>query len=165
MKLGGKTLIIAGIVLVAMVLEAVMIVVLMPGNNAAASGTDTESAETAAEEPVLAAADESSAEALIDTFSCTNTRVAPGSVVHLSFKLVAVIPKGQELPFEEAANKQHKNRVRQAVERIARSASMDELNDPHLSTLKRLLREEVNKVLGRSFVNEMVINEFRMLEQ
>ena len=62
-------------------------------------------------------------------------------------------------------NAAHKYSVRQAVEQIVRKAQREDLNDPNLSTLRRLIREEVNKVLGKSFVIEAVIHDFSMIEQ
>lgn len=166
MKLNGKTLIIAGVVVVAMVLEAAIIFLIMPqkGADVAASEQQETEAEPAdmEEEPTVT---DDMAEVLIDSFNCTNNRIAPGSVIHLSFKVVGIVRAKQKISFEESANHTHKTRVRQSIERIARSSSLEDLNDPNLSTLKRLIREETNKILGKSFVTEIVINDFRMLEQ
>jgi len=105
------------------------------------------------------------AEVDVDTFNVTNTRAASDVVVHVSFKLVAIVAKGQAIEFDEAANKVHKARVRQAVIEVARSSTLDELNDPSLSTFKRLIQEKVNKVLRRSYVSEMVVSDFKTIEQ
>jgi flagellar basal body-associated protein FliL len=160
-KLNGKTLLIAAIVLVAMTLEAVVIYMLMPPKTQQATAAPDETKET----PEETEKNDDTEEVLIDSFNCTNNRIAPGSVVHLSFKVICVVSEGQKNPFIEAANTKHKTRVRQAIERIARSASLEELNDPALSVLKRLIREDVNKILNRSFVSEVVITDFRMMEQ
>ncbi len=164
MKLPMKSLVIAGIVLVAMSIEAVIIFSLMPAAPAAATDKDQqETAEAAGAEGVAPIDD--LAEVVIDSFNCTNNLVAPGSVLHLSFKVIGVVPAKQQITFEENANRTHKTRVRQAIERIARSSSLEDLNDPSLSTIKRLIREETNKILGRSYVTEVVITDFRMIEQ
>ncbi|HEX6984464.1 MAG TPA: flagellar basal body-associated FliL family protein [Planctomycetaceae bacterium] len=105
-----------------------------------------------------------SVEVLIDTFSTTNSRAAPGTVVHVTFKLTGVVPAGQEVAFEHAANQHHNTRVRQAVEKVARSASLDDLTDPNLTTVKRQLREEINKVLRKSYLTEVVISDFKTIE-
>ncbi|MBA3313080.1 MAG: flagellar basal body-associated FliL family protein [Planctomycetaceae bacterium] len=104
-------------------------------------------------------------EVAIDSFSTTNSRAAPGSVIHLSFKLTAVVGKGQDVAFENAANQHHSARVRQAVLKVARSASLEDLNDPNLTTVKRQLREEINNVLRKSYVAEIVISDFKTMEQ
>ena len=106
-----------------------------------------------------------SVEVAIDSFSTTNSRAAPGSVIHLTFKLTAVVPARQQLDFEHAANQQHNARVRQAVLKVARSAGLEDLNDPSLATVKRQLREEINKVLHKSYVSEVVISDFKTMEQ
>jgi flagellar basal body-associated protein FliL len=104
-------------------------------------------------------------EVTVDTFSTTNSRAAPGAVIHLTFKLTAVVAKGQDVAFETAANQHHNARVRQSVLKVARSASLEDLNDPNLTTIKRQLREEINKVLRKSYVTEVVISDFKTMEQ
>jgi len=168
MKLNIKTLIIAGVVVIAMTLEAAIIFMMMPPKAAVVdAGEQSKSGQESgdlemAEEPAVS---DDFAEVLVDSFNCTNNRVAPGSVIHLSFKVIGIVQAKQKLSFEEAANHTHKTRVRQSIERIARSSSLEDLNDPNLSTLKRMIREETNKILGKSFVTEIVVNDFRMLEQ
>ncbi len=106
-----------------------------------------------------------SVECAIDSFNCTNNRADPGSVIHVSFKAVALVsPKNLE-SFDLAANKDNKARVRQAIVKVVRSSGLEELNDPNLSTIKRLIREEVNKILRKSYVIEIVILEFTTMEQ
>ncbi len=161
MKLNVRTLIIAGIVVAAMGLEAAIIYVVIPPRAAAADSSEGEKADTRLDSPVT----DDMAEIVIDSFNCTNNGIAPGSVIHLSFKVIGIVPAGQHLAFEENANRTHKTRVRQSIERIARSATLEDLNDPSLSTIKRLIREETNKTLGRSYVTEVAITDFRMMEQ
>lgn len=103
-------------------------------------------------------------EVLIDTFNVTNRRAAAG-VIHIAFRLVAVVAAEHEVAFNEAANRLHRARVRQAVVKVARMSSLEDLGDPELSTVKRRIREEVNKVLRKSYITEVVISEFRTLEQ
>lgn len=160
MKLNPKTLIIAGGVVAAMALEGVMFLLLMPSPPTPAAG------ETAAagdgEEKAEAPTSETKEEPIGEQFNCTNNQQE--SIVHLRFKVAAVVKSGQEVKFREM-NTEHKTRVRQAIESITRRASREDLDDPNLSTLKRLIREEVNKVLGKSFVIEAVIHDFSMIEQ
>jgi len=59
----------------------------------------------------------------------------------------------------------HQERVREAVNRVIRGANIDELHDPILGTLKRLIKDEINQVLGKNIVVEIVINDIRILEQ
>ena len=104
------------------------------------------------------------AEVSISTFSCTNSRASTGTI-HVTFELVAIVASDQELNFDQAANGVHKHRVRQAIVKVARSSSLDDLSDPNLSTMKRLIREEINKVLQKSYVIEVVISDFKTMEQ
>lgn len=162
MKLNAKTLMIAGIVVGAMILEAAVIYFMLPAPQTTAAPSPD--AQNKPAEPEVAVSDDTG-EVPIDSFNCTNNRVAPGSVVHLSFKVIAVVPEIQKISFNTAANDRNKTRVRQAIERIVRSSSMEDLHDPNLNSIKRLIREEVNKIIGKSYVSEIVVNDFRMIEQ
>lgn len=100
----------------------------------------------------------------IGSFNCTNSRADPGSTIHVSIKLNATVSSDQEEWFNQAI-KTHKARVQQAVIQIIRSTNLDDLNDPKWVTMKRLFREEINKVLRKSFVIEIVISDYRVMEQ
>lgn len=101
----------------------------------------------------------------IHSFNVTNTRAAPDTIVHIAFKLHGLVATDQKDAFDEAANTQNKARVREAVERVMRSATLEYLEDPSHSTLKRLLREEVNKVLRQSYIVEVAISDFKTMRQ
>jgi flagellar basal body-associated protein FliL len=78
--------------------------------------------------------------------------------------VAAVVKTNDAVQFRESVTK-HKNRIRQAIEKIFRSAERDELNDANLNALKRSMKEEVNKVLRKSYVDEIVVYDFSMIEQ
>lgn len=101
----------------------------------------------------------------IGTFNCTNSRANPGAVNHVTFSLAAVVAADQAARLDRRVNKQHKARIRQAVIKVVRSANLEDLDDPNLSAIRRLIREEINKVLQQSMVNEIVISEFTRMEQ
>lgn len=158
MKLNSKTLIIAVAVLLAMTVEAVVLVMVVPrqgGPGATAAGNDSATAA-----PDLPASDY--AEEPVGEFKCTNNREE--SMLHVRFKVDAVVKSSEKLAFRDAVNAR-KARVREVVEKIVRSAERDDMDDPHLSTLKRLIKVEVNKVLEKSFITEAIIHDFSMIEQ
>lgn len=111
------------------------------------------------------ASDSETAEVPIESFMCTNNRASPGSIIHMSFKLSAVVATPQRDAFEKGANADNKARVRQAIIKVARSSNMEEMSDPDLSTMRRLFREEINKVLKKSYVIEVVVSDFKTIEQ
>jgi hypothetical protein len=39
------------------------------------------------------------------------------------------------------------------------------MNDPNLGTIKRLIREEINRLLQKTYVIEVVITDVRIMEQ
>jgi flagellar basal body-associated protein FliL len=101
----------------------------------------------------------------VDSFSASNSLAAPGSVIHVRFNLVATVAKGQETTFAELVSKSKQARARQAVIKVARSASLEDLQDPELNVFKRQIKEEINKVLHKSYVNDVIISSFRTMEQ
>lgn len=158
---GGRKLRILALMLTVMAVEGAGIYLLIPSS--ASNGASEEVARPGDE--AASTVDHTVEVPIEPVINVTNSLAAPGSIVHVTFKLVAIVPREQQLAFEEAANVEHHARVRQAIVKVARSAGMDDLSDPALRTLKRLLREEMNKVLRKSYVNEIVISDFKTMEQ
>jgi len=96
-------------------------------------------------------------------FNSTNSLSQQGEI-HISFNLHVEVPIKLADKFNEA-KKNHKNKIRQSVITIIRNAGMEELNDPYLSVIKRQIREEINKVLNQSFVTNVIITDYRKMEQ
>lgn len=164
-KKGGMLKILI-IVAVAMIGEAAMFFFLGIGSNSA--NPELAAAEDQARQEDGEKQDEeqdSLAEVEIHTFNVTNNTAAADAIIHISFKLYALVAADQKSDFDKAANEDNKARVREAVERIARGATVEDLNDPAAGTLKRLLREEINKVLKQSYIVEVVLSDFKTMQQ
>ena len=99
----------------------------------------------------------------IDQFQVTNT-TPENSDLNLEFTLTAIVSRSAEESFKEAVNDLQKYRVRQAVERVCRSATREELEDPVHSTIKRLMKEEINKILGKSYIIDIIISDYQIRE-
>ena len=104
-------------------------------------------------------------EVSVGQFQTTNSIAARGSTVHVTFELTATVSRGQAEAFGGAVKDAHKARIRQAVVQVARSSTMEDLKDPELSVVKRQIKEEINKVLRKSYVNEVIISDYRTMEQ
>jgi len=155
---------IVGLVAVIILIEIGIISFFLPGSGGQSSAP-AEEIETSRKVDDLSNDPASVAEVPIGNgFSCTNSRAAAGTTVHIDFKLVALVAADQALNFETKL-KEHDARVRQAIIKVARSTSLEDLNDPNLSTIKRLIREEINKILRKSYITEVVISEFTTMEQ
>lgn len=164
MQLGGKTLLIVVLIPAAMLVTAGATYILVAPPAAAGSDEKGQGKQDAAATKDQVAGD-ANVEVLIDNFTSTNHRAAAGSTIHVSFKAVCIVPGGQHLSFEELANKTHKTRVRQAIERIIRSATLEDLHDPNLSTIRRQIRDDINKQIGRHFVSDVALSDVRLIEQ
>lgn len=167
-KKSGKLKLII-LLVVAMIGEAGAFMFVGGGSSTPATAATTEGAAATPADSAVDDLEKSKqaglSEVEIHNFTVTNNIAAADTIVHVAFKLHALVPSDQETAFKEAVTMASKARVREAVEKIARSSTMDDLKDPNLATLKRLLKEEINKVLKQSYIVEVVISEFRTMEQ
>lgn len=158
---GGKMKI---LVLVAMLGEAGLFLFLGVGSNGAADAASAD-AMPVEEDPKTDASEEELVEIEVHSFNVTNTTAAADTVIHISFKVHALLASDQQDEFKEKVNSSHKVRVRESVETIFRSATMEDLSDSSLSTLRRLVREEINRVLRQSYVVSIVFNDYKTIQQ
>jgi len=163
-KSGSGKIKILVLVVVAMLGEAGLFLFLGVGSTGAA---DVASAEQVQAEPKPAPPEDESelVEVEVHNFSVTNTTAAADTVIHISFKVHALMASDQEDSFKTAVQSSHKVRVREAIETIFRSATMEDLTDTSLSTLKRLVREEINRMLRQSYVVSVVFNDYKTIQQ
>jgi flagellar basal body-associated protein FliL len=154
--LSGKKIRILLLLIVVMAVEAAGFYLLVPkstgsnatGDDAAGSLDNVETVEVA-----------------FDSFQVYNGSAAPGSRLYIEFKLTNVVAKSQEIQFDLAANRKHKASVKQVVQEVVSSSSLTELNDPRLSVIRRKIKEEINKVLRKSYVNNVILTDYRVSQQ
>lgn len=101
----------------------------------------------------------------IGSFQCANTTAIPSSIVHVNFKLCALVTRAKKDLFKDTVNGASNKRVREAVEKVARSATLDDLNDASLNSIKLQIKEEINRVLRKSYVEQSIIYDFTIMEQ
>ncbi len=165
-----KKLLIGGIVLVVVAVQVVATYLLMPHPAASseagghAQHEEKEHAPAASHEHGPEALEGEVAEVSLGDFSFSNTTAAPGVIIHVDFKLAAVTSSKLASSLE-AQVKLNLFRIRQVVNRIIRSSHTDDLNDPNLGTIKRLIKEDINRLLTKTFINEVVITDVRVMEQ
>lgn len=164
-----KKLLIGGIVLIVVAVQVVVTYLLMPHPAASTDGghkahEEKEHAPAASHDHEPEALEGDVAEVALGDFSFSNTTASPGVILHVDFKLAAVTSSKQASSLEGQV-KVHTARIRQAVNRIIRSSHTDDLNDPNLGTIKRLIKEDINRLLKKTFVNEVVITDVRVMEQ
>lgn len=164
-KSGGGKLKILILIAVAMIGEAGLFFFLGIGSGGASQAVAEDGQPVEEEAAPEEEEDEQVVEVEIHTFNVTNNTAAADTIVHVSFHLHALVPVDQKELFDQAANTDYKVRVREAIETIVRSATMEDLKDSSLSTLKRLVREEINKVLRQSYVLEVVLSEYKTIDQ
>jgi flagellar basal body-associated protein FliL len=165
-----KFVVIGAIILIVVIVQVVVTSLLMPGHPAADTGAKHEDKEHEHAAPDAhghgdgEAAEGEFAEVPMGDFSFSNGTAAPGMIIHVDFKLSAVATSKQASSLD-AQLKVHQARVRQAVNKIVRMCNLEELNDPNLATIKRLIREDINRLLRKSYILEVVITDVRTMEQ
>lgn len=163
-----KWLIVGAIVLVVVIVQVVVTSLLLPGHPPAETGAKHEEKEhehaATDQHHGDAENDGEFAEVPMGDFSFSNGTAAPGMIIHVDFKLSAIATSKQASSLDTQL-KLHQARVRQAVNKIVRMCNLEELNDPNLATIKRLIREDINRLLRKSYVLEVVITDVRTMEQ
>ncbi|MCA9093118.1 MAG: hypothetical protein KDA68_06500 [Planctomycetaceae bacterium] len=156
-----KLIVIAVIVLIVLAQLAVVYYFLL----APSGKTEEKKPET----ELIATAGESALGDLVEVnigtdFNCTNGKAHEGAVIHVNFKVVALVNKNEEVNFKDAV-KAADARIKEAVMIVARQADTEALNDPNLGSIKRLIREQINKILKKSYIREIVISEYSLIER
>lgn len=136
-----------------------------PSQTTQAPAAAAEAADKKAVPEVEAPEEFSEVQVSVQPFRCTNSKAAAsGGVVHIDFKLVALVPAPQAAKIAEKL-KAHESRLRQNVAAVARSLTIEDLADPELSVMKRRIREQINKTLKDSAVQEIIIVDYTSIEQ
>lgn len=104
------------------------------------------------------------AEVSVGEFSCSNTTALRNVITHVDFKLAAVAASNQVSTLESQI-KWNQNRIHEAVNRIVRSSNLEELNDPNLETIKRLVREAINELFDASLIIDVMMSDIRIIQQ
>ena len=105
------------------------------------------------------------AEVDIADFSSTVSTNGGGTIFFVTFKLSATVAESVREEFVTLVTQSHKARVNEAVVKVIRKSSMEDLNDPELDTFRRNLRSEINNILPQRYLDEVIIGEFRTMEQ
>ena len=83
--------------------------------------------------------------------------------IEFGFELYALIPLDYEKELTDSWSR-HEGKVRDRVIRVCRAASLEELQEPELATLKSHLTDAVQSQLGRSGIRRLLIAEVRQRE-
>jgi flagellar basal body-associated protein FliL len=168
-RFGGKRVKIAVIVVVVMAIQAVAAFLLLPkGQATPAAGQAAEAghATGAAEESHSSSGEktESVDESEIGSFS-VSLEENSGILWNISFKLFATVSPAAKTEFSDLVGERYKARIKQAVVKIVRRSSIEDLRDPQLDLFKRNLKTEINNVLPERYVQEVIITDIRMMQQ
>jgi flagellar basal body-associated protein FliL len=131
---------------------------------AAAAGDKTGEDPAAAQSRLADPAEKALIEATIGDFNVTNTKAQEGVTLHIDVKLTALCAQPHKQSFEEKL-RHHSGRVRETVMEVIRACTLADLDDPQLLTIKRRVKEELNRLLRQAFIEQVVVTDFRRIEQ
>lgn len=105
-------------------------------------------------------ADVETIEVNLGEFRAQNATAIAGSQMQITFTIIADVAESQAAEFEQLAKRKHNGAVWSLVQRAGANASLDELNDPSIRVLRRTIREDINKLLGKSYVRQVHLIKF-----
>ncbi len=100
----------------------------------------------------------------LEEYKITSFQPASSITLRIEFHLFGMVPHDKAEGFKTAYESK-KNRVRDNVMAIIRSAEMNDLTDPGLGLIKRKILETTNKALGKPMLEGVMFAEFTFLEQ
>ncbi len=100
----------------------------------------------------------------LEEYKITSFQPASSITLRIEFHLFGMVAHDKAEAFK-AAYESKKNRVRDNVMAIIRSAEMNDLTDPGLGLIKRKILETTNKALGKPMLEGVMFAEFTFLEQ
>jgi flagellar basal body-associated protein FliL len=164
-RFGGKKLKIGLIVLVVMAIQAVAALLLLPkGQTTPASGQAAEAGHATEEAKTAEKGGDSLVEGEIGAFS-VSLEENSGILWNVSFKLFAAVSPDAKNEFADAVGERYKARIKQAVVKVVRRSSIEDLRDPQLDLFKRNLKTEINNVLPERYVQEIIVADIRTMQQ
>lgn len=157
-KSSSKMMIVIAAAVVLMLVEGAAMFLFLSPAPASEEDVEAKAAEAIADGLTEVEADSDLVEIeMSPSFNVTNTSADLDTLVHVTFDLVAAVSTSNADTFKTAATENYKNRLREVVNEIVRSATLEELNDPDLNQLKRRIRESLNKTLQHSYVVKVII--------
>lgn len=162
-KLTGQKLKVVVLLLVVMGVQMAVGYMLLPAPASTSMETEDDSTDGSSETPDASEVD--TVEVDLGSYNPTNSRGPAGSVIHVSFNLTAIVASNNKEDLKKAVQDTHGARIRAAVIRVIRSSNLEDLNDPDFNVIKRKIRSEINKVLQKTYINEVVLDRIRLMPQ
>lgn len=149
--LGNKKIKILALLVLVMGVEAGAMLLLLPAASSKGSSGTGEKEEADEDEETMVVE--------IGKFQYPNKRAA-AAPTYVKFTLKAKIAKSQEVDFLQKAKKDYEAEVHEVVQSIILAADAPELEDPMHVAICNKLREEINKIIKKSYIKRIILNDW-----
>lgn len=110
------------------------------------------------------ASDAPTVEADLKAYTVTAFQPLSNTTLRIDFHLYGIVAAKDQEEFNTLFTK-HEQRVREQVEVTVRSSEITDLTDAGLGLVKRKIHDKVNRILGKSLVQSVIVSEFSFVEQ
>jgi hypothetical protein len=133
---------------------------------AAAHGKEAEQEEHGehAAEGEHAAGGEHTLEVTLGTYHIVSFNPKSGASLSVDFELFGTV-LAEEQPEFEHLYAAHEKRISEQITIAVRGLQADDLTDPGLGLIKRIILEKTNRALGKPLVREAVVSQFSFIER
>ncbi|HMO84040.1 MAG TPA: hypothetical protein PKC18_03870, partial [Lacipirellulaceae bacterium] len=87
-----------------------------------------------------------------------------GASLSVDFELFGTVLAGEEAEFSHLYSA-HEKRISEQITIAVRGLQADDLTDPGLGLLKRLILEKTNRALGKPLVREAIVSQLSFIER
>lgn len=126
------------------------------------AAADGEATEAANDKPAPSG-DVALKEVELGAFQLSLQTSASGAL-HVQLSLSATVPEELENEFHEMQER-HKSRIRQSVLSIVRSSTQEDLADPSLSLIRRKIQDQLNRLLEKKYLVDIIVTEVSIIGQ
>ena len=107
---------------------------------------------------------EPSAEVDLADYSVTAYQPLSNTTLRIDFHLYGTVPQSKQSEFENLFE-ESKHRVREQVIVTIRSSEITDLTDAGLGLIKRKLHDKINRTLGTTLLQTVIVSDFSFVEQ
>ena len=108
--------------------------------------------------------DEPTTEVDLEDYSVTAYQPLSNTTLRIDFHLYGTVPQSRKEEFDRLFG-ESKHRIREQVIVTIRSSEITDLTDAGLGLIKRKLHDKINRTIGKSILQSVIVSDFSFVEQ